>query len=81
MVLQKQQVEAMSTADKEYISIVMELQHDTFLKRMIEFLPIRPTEMKTNALTDNIPPLGMIFSLAGTKMSKFIDLRQNFIKD
>lgn len=70
----------MSTSDAEYRTIVMALQHGKFLKRMIESFPMIPGTLKNEVHTDNLPDLVMLFSLAGTKMSNFIDLRHHFIK-
>lgn len=77
----KQQAVEMSTADAEYCAIAMALQHGIMLKLLLQSLPMMPTEVHTDALTDNQPALDMLFSLAGTKLTKFIDLHHNFIKD
>lgn len=72
---------AMSTADAEYRAIEMASQHGKMLKRLLQSLPMMPTDVHTDALTYNQPTLNMLFSLAGTKLTKFIYLRHNFIKE
>lgn len=76
----KQSAVAMSTEDAEYRAITTALQNGILLKRIIENLPILRRKLNVRALTDNQPALGMVHSIGGTKRSKFIALRHNFLQ-
>lgn len=39
-----------------------------------------PENMSTKGLTDNQLAIDILYALGGTKLSKFIDLRHNFIQ-
>lgn len=77
----KQGAVAMSTAESEYRSMATELQEGIYLQRILQSLPMLPNQVTTEGLTENKPALDMVFSLGGTKLSKFIDLRHKFIQD
>lgn len=77
----KHQPVAISTADAEYSAITMALQVVTLMHSILKSMPFMADMFKTDSLTNNMPALNMLFSLGGTKMSKFIDLRHYYIRE
>lgn len=70
----------MSTAESEYRDIAEARKVGIELQRILLFLPMISRKLITEGLTDNPPALYMLFFLGGTKLSKFIDLRHQFIQ-
>lgn len=71
----------MSTAEAEYRAIDAALQYGILFKRMLNNIQFLKQPLLVKELTDNRPDIDMIYSLGGTKMSKFFDVRHKFMQD
>lgn len=76
----KQKSVAISTIKTEYRSIASALQVGIQIQIILISLLMISKKLVTEVLTNNQPTLDMLFSLGGTKVSNFIDLRHQFIQ-
>lgn len=76
----KQKAVIMSTDESDHRVIWAILQLWILIQRTIISLPMISGNIITEGLTDNHPALYMLFSLEGSKLSIFINLRHQFIQ-